>query len=241
MQPSSFSLEKEWSVSWIILPSNFKRMKYFNAESLKELRAIKALAAVGLISGRQLKEIFGLDRKRQKLMSLEHKLVRHEMKSGKQVMPVYTLGANGAIMAGVEDSYKLNYWMEYQTEDVLKRLLFFQLYKHFQMCVSDVVVQPSPKPFVGAIELNEKLFYVYVVCGETNDLSMFLKWNELFHERIIILTESLRHLEPLKWILSERKVRIAVNADLFGKVDRIQSLFYFMENGNGEFIKEMEM
>lgn len=237
MQPSFSSVYNDWSVSWIILPSNFKRMKYFNAESPKELQAIKALAAVGLISGKQLRELFGLNRKRQKLMTLEHKLVRHEIKSGKQVMPVYTLGANGAVMAGVGDSYKLNYWMTYRKEDIVKRLLFFQLYKHFQQCIPNATVQPSPNPFVGAIESNGKMFYVYVVCGDTSDFSMFLKWNGLFHERMIVLTESLRHLEPIKWVLANQKVRVALTDDLFCNVDYIQELFYFMKDG--EFVKEV--
>lgn len=238
MQSNPFSLEKDWSVSWIILPSNFKRMKYFNGESPKELRAIKSLAAVGVISGKQLKELFGLDRKRIKLMTLEHKLVRHTLKSDKQTIPVYTLGANGAVMAGVADVYKMNYWMAYKIEDILKRLLFFQLYKHFQNCIPNASVQPSPKPFVGAIELDGKQFYVYVVCGNTNDFNMFLKWNETFSERIILLTESLRHLEPLKWVLSNHKCRIAMNADLFSEAGQFQSIFYFMEDG--EFIREVE-
>lgn len=232
-------MSHQWSVYWTRLPSNFKRLRFFNGESPKELNAIKALAAVGLISGKQMREIFGLDRKRLKTMTLEHKLVRHEMKKDKNAVTLYTLGANGAIMAGVEDSFKNNYWVAYKTEDILKRILFFQLYKQFQKTMLRVSVLPTPKPFIGAIELRGKPFYVYVVRGDTNDLTMFLKWNEQFNERVIVLTETLRHLEPLKWVLSNLPVRIALDCDLLQEqeTEHIQNLFYFMEDG--QYIKEL--
>ncbi len=233
---SPFSLSRSWALYWTRLPSNFKRMEHFNGESQKELLAIQALATVGVIGGQQLQRIFSIDKKRLKSMTIEQKIVRHEIKSGNQIIPIYTLGMNGAVMAGIEDSYALNYWVSYKTEDVLKRILYFQLYKHFDTGSSQSMAHPTPKPFVGAITLRDKPFYVYVVRGDTNDLNMFLKWNEGFNERVIVLTESLRHLEPLKWVLSNLKVRIAVDADLMSEVEHIQNLFYFMEEG--EFVRE---
>ena len=52
---------------------------------------------------------------------------------------------------------------------------------------------------------------------------MFFKWNEHFDERVIILTESLRHLEPLKWQLSKLKIRMALDEDLYNDVEHIQN------------------
>lgn len=235
MAESPFSLSRNWSLYWTILPSNFKRMEYFNGESPKELLALKALAAVGVISGQQLQRLFSLDKKRLKSMVIEQKIIRHELKVNHQVIPIYTLGANGAVMAGIDESYQLNYWISLRIEDVLKCLLFFQLYKQFRKTAT-VLVQPAPKPFTGAVTLNNRFFYVYVVRGETNDLGMFFKWNEHFDERVIILTESLRHLEPLKWHLSKLKIRMALDEDIFNDIEHIQNLFYFMEDG--EFLRE---
>lgn len=40
------------------------------------------------------------------------------------MIPIYTLGPSGAIIAQVPE-YEENYWMKYQAEDVLKRLFVF--------------------------------------------------------------------------------------------------------------------
>ena len=131
MSLSPYSLSHDWSIYWTRIPSNIKRSSYVNGESPKERKALEALAAVGLIGGAQLSRLFSLDKKRLKRMVIEKKIVRHEIHRNKQVIPIYTLGINGAVVAGLNDSYESNYWVEYKTEDVLKRLLFFQLYQHF--------------------------------------------------------------------------------------------------------------
>lgn len=57
-------------------------------------------------------------------MVAERKLVRHDIQKNNQLIPVYTLGVNGAAAAGIP-SYEHNYWIKYEVEDVLKSLLFF--------------------------------------------------------------------------------------------------------------------
>lgn len=234
MEISPYSLSHEWSLHWSRIPSNIKRSPLVNGESPKERKAIEALAAVGLIAGTQLTRIYSLDKKRLKRMVAEKKIVRHEIHRNKQVIPIYTLGINGAVVAGLNESYESNYWVEYKTEVVLKRLLFFQLYKHFP----ESKVLPTQEPFSGAIQFQGKSIYVYVVRGEVNDLLMYLKWSgKYFDERLIVITESIRHLQPLKTIADTLKMRVTVDVDLLKDIEDLHNLFYLLDE-NGKFVNE---
>ena len=155
-------------------------------------------------------------------MVIEKKIVRHEIHRNKQVIPIYTLGINGAVVAGLNGCYESNYWVEYKTEDVLKRLLFFQLYKHFP----ESKVLPTQEPFSGAIQFQGERIYVYVVRGEVNDLLMYLKWRgQHFDERLIVITESIRHLQLLKSIADTLKVRVTVDVDLLNDTKNFRIFF----------------
>ncbi|MFS0689003.1 hypothetical protein AB1K89_07165 [Sporosarcina sp. 179-K 8C2 HS] len=234
MDISPYSISHKWSLHWTRIPSNIKRSPFVNGESPKERKALEALAAVGLIGGNQITRLFSLDKKRIKRMVAEKKIVRHEIHRNKQVKPVYTLGINGAVVAGLDDCYESNYWVEYKTEDVLKRLLFFQLYKHF----SESKVQPTQEPFIGAIQFQGKQIYVYVVRGEINDLLMYFKWNgKHFDERLIVITESIKHLQPIKPIANTLKMRVTVDGDLLKDIEDTQNPFYFFDE-NGQFVNE---
>src|SRR5690606_31962986 len=100
-----------------------------------------------------------------------------------------------------EDIYDINYWVKYQTEDVLKRMLFFRLYQHFfvdkgQVDEGSLSIMPTPDPFIGSIQFNENSLYVYVIRGDVNDFLMYMKWKgQSFNERLIIIAEEIRHLE----------------------------------------------
>ena len=237
MSLSPYSLSHDWSLHWTRIPSNIKRSSFGNGESQKERKALEALAAVGLIGGVQLSRLFSLDKKRLKRMVTEKKIVRHEIHRNKQVIPIYTLGINGAVVAGLNERYESNYWVEYKTEDVLKRLLFFQLFQHFP----ESSVLPTQEPFSGAIQFHGKPIYVYVVRGDVNDLLMYLKWSgKHFNERLIIITESIRHLQPLKVTAETLKVRVAVDADLWDDFEELQKHFYFLDK-SGEFVSEVKV
>ena len=236
MSLSSYSLSHEWSLHWTRIPSNIKRSDFVNGESQKERKALEALAAVGLIGGAQLSRLFFLDKKRLKRMVAEKKIVRHEIHRNKQIVPIFTLGISGAVVAGLNECYESNYWVEYKIEDVLKRLLFFQLFQYFP----ESQVIPTQEPFTGAIQFQGKPIYVYVVRGDVNDLLMYLKWKgKHFNERLIIITESIRHLESLKQIVETLKVRVAVDLDLQEDIKNLQKLFHYMD-GSGDFVSELK-
>jgi len=236
MSISPYSLSHEWNLYWTRIPSNIKRSDYINGESPKERKALEALAAVGIIEGAQLFQLFSLEKRRLKRMVMEKKIVRHELMKNKQVISIFTLGINGAVIGGLKDSYESNYWVEYKIEDVLKRLLFFQLFQHF----AGSKVLPTQEPFNGTIQFQGKPIYVYVVRGDLRDLLMYLKWSgKYFNERIILITESIRHLQPIVLISKKLKLRVAVDVDLSGNTKVHQKLFYFMDE-TGEFIREVD-
>lgn len=237
MSISPYSLSHEWNLHWTRIPSNVRASDYINGESPKERKALEALAAVGTIEGAQLFRLFSLDKKRLKRMVLEKKIVRHELIRNKQVIPIFTLGINGAVIGGLKDSYDSNYWVEYKIEDVLKRLLFFQLFQHF----TGSKAFPTPEPFSGAIGFKGKSIYVYVVRGDVSDLLMYLKWKDKKNnDRFVIVTESIQHLKELKLNAKILKLRVALDKDLLGNIKSHQNLFYFFEESVG-YVKEIEV
>lgn len=233
MSISPYSLSHEWSLHWTRIPSNIKRSDFVNGESPKERKALEALAAVGLIGGAQLSRLFSLDKKRLKRMVTERKIVRHEIHRNKQIVPIYTLGINGAVIARLNDYYESNYWVEYKTEDVLKRLLFFRIIPYFP----ETKILPTLDPFNGAILFQGKSIYVYVVRGDVNDLLMYLKWRgKSFGKRLIIITESVRYLQPLIVYLKKCKVRVLEDLDIENSINYDRSLFYYLGK-SGEFVR----
>ncbi|QUW20909.1 hypothetical protein JSQ81_13925 [Sporosarcina sp. Marseille-Q4063] len=211
---------------WKRIPSNIKRSDYVNGESPKERKALEALAAVGVIGGAQITRLFSLDKKRLKRMAAEKKIVRHEIHRNQQVVPIYTIGINGAVIAELNDCYESNYWVEYKTEDVLKRLLFFQLFQHFP----ESKILPTQEPFSGAIQIKGKPIYVYVVRGDVNDLLMYLKWKgKHFNERLIIVTESLRHLQLITEAPKTLRLRVSMDNDLINQYGSLDGIFYFLD------------
>ena len=126
---SPYSLSHDWSIYWTRIPSNIKQSSYVNGESPQERKALEALAAIGLIGGTQLSRLFSLDKKRLKRMVIEKKIIRHEIHRNKQVIPIYTLGINGAVIAGLNDCYESNYWVEY---NIMEKLSVLVSHAHIQ-------------------------------------------------------------------------------------------------------------
>lgn len=191
MSISPFSIEHNWTLNWTRVPEHFKPDIQVNGESPKERRALEGLACIGVIGGLQLSRLFSLDKKQKKKMVLEKKLVRHDIQKNKQMIPVYTLGINGARLTNTP-GYENNYWLKYEVGDMLGKLLFFQLYEWFP----DSRILLAVNPFEGVIFYKNKPIYIYSAKEDIQDLLVFLKWKE-FSERMIVITESLKHVEGL--------------------------------------------
>lgn len=206
ISPFSYS-QHEWKLTWKRVPSNEKYDRPFETQSVKEQKALEAIASVGVIGGAQLRNVFNLDKTRVKRMVARKQLVQHDLKRGDQSIPIYTIGKLGANK--IMPKYIENYWVEYNTEEVLKRLAFFQLC----YLLENVIIKPSSSPFIATLRIKNNYFYVYVTRGKVDDLLMFLKWNP-FSERIIIIAETLNQLKTLEIFITGLKVRVIIDIEL---------------------------
>lgn len=234
MNRNPFSLQNEWVVHWRRLPSNISERPILGEIAKNEEQALRAIATVGLITSSQLLNLYQLGKNKLNRMIRRQRVVRHQLTlNNKYNISIYTLGINGAKIAEVSDYYEVNYWVRYRIEDVLKRIVFFGLYERFD----GVELLPAVEPFIATLMINGKPMYVYVVRGDTNDLLMYLKWNK-FNERMIIVTESLSHLEMLKPFLHDIKLRVILDEDILNPNINIGDAFYLFKDN--EFIKEKE-
>ena len=231
---SPFSLEQHtWEPHWTILSSNAKYSNIRQIESEREEKILQAVAAIGLIGRAQLSRIFFPDinkryvQQKLKTMVRTYKLIRHEISKNNNSIPIYSLGPATAEALGIE--YDVNYWLKYETKDVLKRVVFFQLYSSL-LNQFDVQIYPAPLPYTGTLLMNNKMYFVYVARGNVNDILNTFKWNEQ-KERVIIITESLNYIQPLNAFANEIRIRVVLDNDLKEPFDK---MFYKWENGDWE-------
>lgn len=232
MNKNPFSLNNDWVVHWRRLPSNMSEIPIVGDIAENEKKALKALASVGLATSSQLFNLFKLNKNRLNKMIKRQRIIRHQLVlNDKYKISVYTLGINGAKIVGIDEYYETNYWVRYRIEDIIKRIVFFSLYER----ISSAEVLPAVKPFVATLMINGKPMYVYVVRGDVNELLLYLKWNN-FNERLIIVTESLTHLEQLKPFLHNIKLRVILDSSILNENEEINNAFYLFKDN--QFIKE---
>jgi len=151
-------------------------------------------------------------------------IFRHEMKCGKQVIPVYTLGLIGCKTFGIED----HYWIGWDVPDILKRVLFFELYKRFREQNLSPKILPAPEPLTGILDVKRREYAVYVVRDRVEELMLQLKWDEgLNHKWLLVVTENLNHLKPLTPFLGQLSIRAVTDRDLLN--EPFASLFHQWE------------
>lgn len=227
-----FSLEHNWAVYWERLRSNFRADPRVNIHSMREKKALEALSAVGVIGEKQLSRLFSLSSREIDNMKRTFKIMKHKLKrGGSSEIPIYTLGIRGA-MALKLDAYESNYWTTYTIEDVMKRLLFFQLYHYFPK----LKLLPAPSPFIASLLSNDNIINVYIMKGDAHDLLHYLKWESKTNHRLMLVTESMNHLVELEMFLPKLKVRIALEEDLMNQAEVKGDIFYFY-NEEGELVR----
>src|SRR4051812_16985714 len=209
---SPFSNQHKWELEWRRIPSRELSKQrsgiVFETNSRKEKKALEAIASVGLIEGNQLQKIFKLKKTQIRRMESFKLIMKHFIRKSGQDVPFYTIGTASA--EKVFPGFVPNYWVEYRTEDVLNRFMFFRLFDLLKHQKANVGA--APKPFTGALELNGNPLYVYCTRGDTKDLQMLLKWKP-FTDRMIIVTERIQHLKPLDIFLQDRKLKVRVITD----------------------------
>ena len=225
---SPFSNQHKWELEWRRIPSReISKQRsgiVFETNSRKERKALEAIASVGLIEGNQLHQIFGLKKTQIRRMESFGLIMKHFIRKNGQNVPFYTIGLASA--EKIVPEFVPNYWVEYRTDDVLNRFMFFRLFDLLKHQKANVGT--APKPFTGALELNGNLLYVYCTRGETKDLQMLLKWKP-FTERMIIVTERIQHLKPLDLFLQDRKLKIRAITDEQLLMERPQ-FYTYQEN-----------
>lgn len=229
MELSPFSLQHDWSLDWEIIPSaSVKVHPHTHHNSLRERKALEAIASVGLIGKNQLKRLFRLKEYQLRGMSRSFKILKHKIVKNKEIVTeVYTLNQKGALLLELED-YKKNYWLEYFPDDVLKRLLYFQVFHFF----SNLEIVPTPKPFIGGVKTNNgNMIYIYVAKGNNDDLLRYLKWSKKPGQRLILVVENVNQLKPLELYLDELKVKVVIENDILREKNTKRNIFYTYKDG----------
>lgn len=218
---SPFSLEGHtWDLKWTIVPSNAKYRIYENLKSEKEIEILRSVSSIGLIGTSQLKRIyFPTQNKRvvqEKIVNMvkARKLIRHEIiRDGdkNRAIYAYTLGPAAAPAIGIQ--YDENYWLRYKTEDVLKRIVFFQFLIGFSQTHPSTVL-PAPEPYTGIVHSGEHIYLVYVMRGNATELLFALKHNPP-KERLFIIAERENEMNLISpFITKGMKVRLITDSDL---------------------------
>lgn len=172
------------------------------------------LAVVGLIGSVQVRRIYFSNNKNRlnKAVDLKY-LKKHEMTRGNNKIPVFTLGAVGMCIANGNMDIA-NVWKTYNKYDVLRKLVFFQLYGSMKQEDNKITMVNAEKPFEAVINRNGKDFHVLVVRGNENEINQFFRYEaDKIPKRILIVVEDLNQLMPLQNILKPFFYRIRVTTD----------------------------
>lgn len=228
MSISPLSEHYNWEVEWISASPHFniEIMFNINVKSVKKKKALGSLASVGVIGKEQLSQIFRLNRKEIEEMItnnlfIEHKLIRNN----EGTMPIITLGYAGALAIKL-DNYEENYWFQINETEILRCILFFQLYLHFP----HLEVLATPHPFTGSIVNNGSVIYVYVLKDNISDFARYLRWDKKGHHRVVVIIENPEELAQLEMFLNEIELRVVLEEDLFKK-DMSNNIFYRYKDG----------
>lgn len=229
---SPFTVSLQTDLHWETLTTREKPSK----ESLLNCsEAIESfchdLAVVGLIGSVQARRIYLNNNKNRlnKAVDLKY-LKKHEITRGNNKIPVYTLGAVGMfIVDGNMD--KANEWKTYSKYDVLRKLVFFQLYGSLKQEDDKIHLIHAEKPFEAAIHINGRDFHVLVVRGNENEINHFFRYeSEKIPKRILLVVEDLNQLMPVQNILKPyfNRMRLTTDHDLN---ESFSQMFYqFKEN-----------
>lgn len=198
-------------------------------ESLEDL--CNDLGIVGVIGGVQAQRIYlNNDKKKLKKATELKFLIKHEIIRGKNNIPIYTLGATGMVMSH-GDLSEANTWKTLDSKEVLKGLVFFQLYGSLKKEDDKVRVGIAPDPFIASINRNGKEFHVLVVRGNENKINLFFKYEtDHIPKRMLIVVEELSHLMPIQNTLKPYANRIRVTTDLDLSLPFAEMFYAFEDN-----------
>lgn len=243
LKPSPFSLSIETEVLWETMTSKEVPIKngllHYSAEHQDFL---KDLANVGLIGSVQFGTIYAskntFKKRLQKAVEL-NLLKKHLLIRNKSSIPIYTLGATGMMLADLDYKNEANRWKELKNNDVLQRLVFYQLYGQIKSFDSKAIITKAEAPFIAAINRNDKSFSVLVVRGNDQQIKDFIRYEaDKMPKRILMIVECINHIQPLMEYLRPHTdvIRVTTDHDLKTPFEKM-----FYQYHNQEWIKEYKL
>jgi hypothetical protein len=160
---NTYDLEMIQHLSHLQMASNLQLIKFFPDREKAKVR-LKKLASAGIV-------------------------VRHQLTTASQKIPVYTLGPQGAEI--LNHPFTPNWWANKSPYGVLRQLIANQLYFRMKSVKVEANFLPTPVPFSGIIECHRVEFLVCVTNGQ--DISQEMKWEN--NQRLLVIAESLEELE----------------------------------------------
>ena len=220
---SPFSLGRhEWSIKWNVMSDRIIN-RDMQRRSEKEEQIIRHLKIFQVITQKQLRNRFKVSEKQIEKMVRKKLVVQHSLLKNNQEWLIYTLADTS------------NYWLGYETEDVLKRLVGVDFYFELDHKLPfELKLLPSIQPFVYQIEMNEHMYEVYVDRGDTSELLHFMeRYQSVYKDRrLFIAAEKINHLNSLIVILHTNgmKVRAVTDSQLYEQVCTFK-LYVMNEDG----------
>ena len=208
---SPFSLGRhEWSVKWNVMSDRIIN-RDMQRRTEKEEQIIRHLKIFQVITQKQLRNRFKVSEKQIENMVRKKLVVQHSLQKNELEWSIYTLADTS------------NYWLGYETEDVLKRLVGVDFYSELDYKLPfQLNLLASIQPFVYQIEMNEHVYEVYVDRGDTSELLHFIERYQSVckDRRLFIAGEKINHLNSLVVALQTNgiKVRAVTDVELYEQV-----------------------
>lgn len=205
---SPFSLGRhEWSIKWTVSSDRFIN-RDMQRRTEKEEQIIRHLNIFQVMTQKQLRNRFKVSVKQIENMVRKKLVVQHSLLKNKREWWVYTLADTS------------NYWLGYETEDILKRLVGVDFYFELDNKLPfELKLLPSIQPFVYQLEMNEHVYEVYVDRGDTSELIHVMERYQTVckNRRLFIAAEKVNHLNSLVVALqtNSMKVRAVTDSQLY--------------------------
>jgi hypothetical protein len=192
---------------------------------------VKDLAVIGVIGSSQCKRLYVRSNSAARISkALDLGLLKkHELIRGKQIIPLYTLGPTGMYLAGMDYEQNANYWKLFSIQDVLQRLVFFQMYGQMKD-LSEMVVSEAEDPFISGLKINDNSFHILVLRGNESIVENYFKYETEIPDRIILIAEGINHILPVQSILTPFADRIRLTTDDRLKMPFEDMFYYFNHN-----------
>lgn len=232
---------KQIIVRWFRIPSQqgINHRSFFQRDT--EVDLYHLLNKMGVVSGGQVAshQILHKNPKRTRQilnqLASEYKIVEHtllERASGKEKMfKIYTLGELGAKL--INAPYKPDYWFEYQTKEVIERIMTAEFYLKFREFIgAEITVEQHTQPYLYRFTQNNKRYLIGVTWDNATTFLEEFRWNTP-DDRVILLCQ---HIKQLDCLLDILRVDVSIRAV---PKDKIKSELVFFRPENGRWIIDL--